>query len=112
MITLKATTAFKLKHDGHVLSLAPGETIVLPPTQAERLLSLAPHKVQIIHDWLGAWRELAQITLGITEEDRRLGTIMTLLDQCDAAFEQDNWTVFQQTAESVKRLVEENEIGG
>ena len=38
---------------------------------------------------------------GITEEDRRFGTIMTLLDQCDAAFEQDDWTTFQQLAQQV-----------
>ena len=62
--------------------------------------------------WIESWHNLARITDRITKDDPRFLSVCEALEDCDHAFEQDNWTVFQQAAESVKRLVEENEIGG
>ena len=56
--------------------------------------------------WVVAWRNLAQLTDGITKDDPRFLSVCDALEKCDRAFEQDKWTVFQQEAESVKRLAE------
>ena len=61
--------------------------------------------------WIESWHNLARITDGITKDGPRFHPICEALENCDRAFEQDNWTEFQQAAESVKRLMEENEFG-
>jgi len=59
--------------------------------------------------WLDAWRGLAYITDGIEKSDPRQPIVCEIIERCDQAFEQDNWPVFRQEAESAKRLV--GEIG-
>ena len=78
--------------------------------KCEDPLTLPTNPIQ--PDWLFTWRNLAQLTDGITKDDPRFLSICEGLEDCDLAWEQDNWTIFQQAAEAVKRLVEENEIGG
>ena len=56
--------------------------------------------------WLDAWRGLTYITDGIEKSDPRQPIVCEIIERCDRAFEQDKWTVFQQEAESVKRLAE------
>ena len=55
--------------------------------------------------WLEAWRELAEITLGITRQDVRFQSTMNALDQCDAAFLANDWPSFQRAAERVRGAV-------
>ena len=56
-------------------------------------------------DWETAWRELAQLTLGIEKRDPRFHSICDALDQCDQCFEQDDFPAFQQAAERVKKIL-------
>ncbi len=58
-------------------------------------------------NWLSAWRELANLTLGITGDDPRFKPIMALLEQCDTAYLANDWPAFQQASEHVKVLVED-----
>ncbi len=93
--------------------LLPGRSYSLPVRQAEKLLTKVPGKIRVLKpNWVFAWRELAQLTEGFSKNDPRFLSVCEALEDCDLAFEQDNWTVFQQAAKSVKRLVEENELGG
>jgi len=56
--------------------------------------------------WLVAYRELANLTLGIVREDSRFEEVNATLDLCDEAFERDNWQEFKQAAQAVKSIVE------
>ena len=56
-------------------------------------------------DWLAAWRELAEITYGITGDDPRYEPVMRWLNVCDTAFHLDSWTLFQEGAAMVKEIV-------
>jgi hypothetical protein len=53
--------------------------------------------------WLTAWRELAEITSGLTAEDARLQPVLAALDVCDTAFELDDWAAFQEARRGVMR---------
>jgi hypothetical protein len=53
-------------------------------------------------DWLGAWRKLAKLTAGITEEDSRFRPVMESLAQCDTAYLAGDWDQFQKAAEQVR----------
>lgn len=57
-------------------------------------------------DWLGAWREVADLTAGICTEDPRFPSIVSALDRCDAAFLAGDWPEFQQAARQVRTVVE------
>jgi hypothetical protein len=58
-------------------------------------------------DWLAAWRELAQITYGITAEDSRFERVMMWMNVADEAFKIDSWGTFQEAAAEVKRIAKE-----
>jgi hypothetical protein len=55
--------------------------------------------------WLTAWREIAALTVGITQDDHRFALIVKALDSCDEAYLAGEWSRFQQAAEQVKSLV-------
>ena len=54
--------------------------------------------------WLAAWRRLADVVHGITQEDSRFQLVMNALPACDAALEHEDWTGFQHAAEEVARI--------
>ena len=55
-------------------------------------------------EWLGAWRQLADLVHGITKEDARFTSVMNALDACDTAYLANNWGGFQSAAEQVRAL--------
>lgn len=57
-------------------------------------------------DWLAAWRELAEITSGLTSEDPRLHPTLAALNVCDTAFEADDWSAFQIARKGVIRAIQ------
>ena len=61
--------------------------------------------VPVKREWLTAWRELAQVTYGVTDIDPRLRNVLAGLDRCDAAFARDDWAAFQLAAQEVKKIV-------
>ena len=65
----------------------------------------------IQHDWLAAWRELAELTYGITPEDPRLQPVLTALNVCDVAFVADDWTAFQEARKGIVRAMDGDEGG-
>jgi len=56
-------------------------------------------------NWLIAWRELAQMTLGLTEEDPRFESVMRWLNACDVVFSLGSWQTFREAEAEVKRIV-------
>jgi hypothetical protein len=56
--------------------------------------------------WLTAWRELAEITSGITSEDPRLQSVFAALHSCDTAFEADDWPAFQEARKGLLRVMQ------
>ena len=56
-------------------------------------------------DWLIHWRELAQVTYGITTEDPRFEPVMRWLNACDVAFSIGSWPAFCEAAAEVRRIV-------
>src|SRR6185369_5700466 len=81
--------------DGRELVFRPGSPIELPDAEAKRLLERAAGKVRRVENdrtsWLTAWREVAEISSGLTNEDVRLPLVMAALASCDTAFEADDW---------------------
>jgi len=55
--------------------------------------------------WLAAWRELAELTAGLTKEDPRLEPVMRWLGICDVAFSIDSWPGFCEAAEQVREIM-------
>ena len=95
-----------MQRDGKLIALSPGDRLDWPEVQAEKLLTRAPGKVrQIAGDWLAAWHTLAQVTNNIERTDPRFMPVLDALEECDAAFEQDNWGLFREAATKVKAVV-------
>ena len=57
-------------------------------------------------DWLGTWRELATLTLGMAPDDSRFAGVKEALERCDMAFMAGSWPAFEQAAEAVRRRME------
>lgn len=106
MLTLEVLAPITVKRDCKLITLSPGDRLEWPEAQAEKLLAQASGKVRLIAgDWEAAWDELAQATNGIEKTDPRFGPVLAALDQCDHAFEKDDWGQFRQAAKEVHRLV-------
>lgn len=57
-------------------------------------------------DWGKAWRELASVTAGITnQDDPRFERVMRWLDICDTAFVLDSWPSFTEAADQVREIM-------
>jgi len=56
-------------------------------------------------DWLKAWRELAEVTSGMTKDDPRLVGVMRWLNVCDTAFTLGTWTGFCEATERVREIM-------
>ena len=56
--------------------------------------------------WLSAWREVARMTDGITQDDPRFQLVMAALKPCDAAFERDDWGAFRKAVAQVRLAVQ------
>jgi len=89
------------------IHLEPGKPLkISDERRALKVLAKCGSKVRKVSlDWLGAWDELAQMTDGIEKTDDRFGPVMAVLDQCDRAFENDDWGLFREGVAEVKRLM-------
>jgi hypothetical protein len=56
-------------------------------------------------DWLTAWREVAELTSGLTADDPRFPKVMVELLAWDEALQRGNWVAFRQTAARVRSAV-------
>ena len=102
--------------DGKEFVLPLRTPVDVPDAVAQRIVDRAGKKVRIVrrgvHDWLMAWRELAEVTSGLTAEDPRLTPVLEALDGCDAAFIADDWEAFEQAREGVRRAMQGASAGG
>ena len=78
--------------------------VFAPPTPSGSLNveALAP---PLQPDWLQAWRELAALTSGLTQEDPRLPPVLAALNRCDDAFRLGNWEAFNRAVHGVQRAM-------
>ena len=56
-------------------------------------------------DWSTAWRGIARLTYGITDEDPRFSQIMKTLNTCDEAYLANDWIKFQRGAGLLRRIL-------
>jgi hypothetical protein len=56
-------------------------------------------------EWLAVWRELAEVSSGLTKDDPRLERVMRWLNVCDTAFTLGSWPGFCEAAEQVREIV-------
>jgi hypothetical protein len=56
-------------------------------------------------EWLAVWRELAEVSSGLTRDDPRLEPVMRWLNVCDVAFSLDSWPGFCEAAERVREIM-------
>lgn len=57
-------------------------------------------------DWLAAWREVAELTSGLTADDPRLPIVMDALLAWDDTVQRGNWVAFRQAAARVRSAIE------
>ena len=90
------------------IQLEPGCPVYLPESRALKLLAKAQGKVRLAEpanpDWLAEWRTLARITDGITADDPRFQPVMAALEQCDKAFQANDWSAFRRAAMQVREV--------
>ena len=55
--------------------------------------------------WLARWRRLASVTDGLTQDDPRLPTILTLLEQCSEHCREENDNAFIHIAKQITHLM-------
>lgn len=100
---------------GQEVQLIPGSPVDLPDERARRLLFNFPGKVRVVlsaessqkeKKWLAGWREVTEITAGKTTEYSRFGSVMAAVAKCDQAFEQDDWSAFQEAAKAVREAMQ------
>lgn len=96
--------------DGREILFRPGTPTEVPDLDAARILEKAPGKIRPVpppkRDWLREWREVAEISSGLTRDDVRLPSVMAALGVCDAAFVADDWAGFQEAKIGVIRAKE------
>ena len=96
--------------DGKETLLPLGIPIEVPDHEARRILERAAGKVRPVAttqpDWLQEWREVAEISSGLTKDDPRLPSVMAALGGCDASFAADDWLSFQEAKSGVIRAME------
>ena len=100
---IEAVTPLTVKLPSGDIRLTPGVAVEIPTAQAQRLLAKAPGKVR--DAWRVAWRELADLTYGLTGEDPRFPCVMAALNECDEAFLRGDWIAFRQFAAGVRNAV-------
>ena len=106
---IKALRPLKIRLPDGIHALHPGHSYELPDYHALKLLAKAADKVRRAEPtptpWLDAWEKLAQLTNGIERTDPRFMPVLASLEECDKAFELDNWAQFREAATEVQRLV-------
>ncbi len=107
-VTIEAIKPVKVrfKTEGLAYDLRPGEQAALPPHLVQRLLEKAADKVRVLKpDWLATWRELAALSVGITQDSPRYRPMLDALTACDEAFKRGDWPAFWQAAEQAEPIV-------
>jgi len=106
-LLIEASTPLTIRRTSGDIRLLPGQPMDFPEDEALKLLAKAHGRVrQALTDWLAAWRELAALTSGMTEDDPRLPVVMAEIAKCDEAYLSGNWGAFRQAAVRVRSAVE------
>jgi hypothetical protein len=56
-------------------------------------------------EWTCAWRQLAELTDALTEDDCRFQPVMDALSQCDRAYLVGDWDDFEKAAARVRDAI-------
>jgi hypothetical protein len=108
-LLIESVKPLKVKLPTGEVHLIPGVPVELPMEQAQRLLAKAHGKVRMVPQtkpaWFQAWRELADLTYGITGDDPRFPVVINILDECDNAFLRGDGFAFERAAEQVRAAV-------
>ena len=56
-------------------------------------------------EWLAVWRELAEVSSGLTKDDPRLEGVLRWLNICDTAFTLGSWPGFCEAAEQARKIM-------
>lgn len=102
-MVLEALAPVEVRLNGGVLSLGIGQRVEAPDHIARALIERARGRVRAVPNWLTAWRTVADSVHGVTLDDPRIPTILAAIQQCDTAFERDDWAAFQMASEGVRR---------
>jgi hypothetical protein len=105
-LLIESVTPLTVKLPTGDIRLTPGVPVELPRAQAQRLLVKANGKVrETTRDWSPTWRELAELTSGLTGDDLRFPAVMAALNACDDAYLSGDWEKFHHNAAQLKRLL-------
>ena len=103
---IEATTPLTVKFSTGDIRLTPGVPVEIPTAQAQRLIIKAQGKVrEAKRDWSPTWRELANLTAGLSTDDPRLAPVVAALNACDDAYLNGDWCEFRQAAVRVQSAV-------
>ena len=88
------------------LILHPGHPVQVPHELAQKIINECGGKVRMVTpDWIGVWREVARMTLGITTEDVRFVPVTRVIELLDEAFLRGDWDAFVEHTERLKQLI-------
>ncbi len=88
------------------IRLEPGKPICVDRQRGEKILQKCQNMVRIIQpNWESAWRDLAELSEGITKNDPRFQPVCEALEECDRHFENDDWPKFQESTAMIKRIL-------
>ena len=103
---IEAMTLLTVKFSTGDIRLTPGVPVEIPAVQARRLILKAQGKVrEAKRDWSPSWRELAELTSGLTKDDLRLPEVMAALNACDDAYLSGDWEKFQCNATQLREIM-------
>ena len=104
---IEATTPLTVNFSTGNIRLTPGVPVEIPTAQARRLILKAHGKVrEVTRNWSPTWRELAELTSGLTPDDSRLPLVMAVLNLCDDAYLGGNWVAFRHAAARVRSVID------
>src|SRR5262245_20568240 len=100
---IEATKPLLIKFATGDIRLTPGTPVEIPTAQARRLLLKAGGKVrEVQREWNPTWRELDELTAGLSSDDPRLPVVRAALTACDDAYLGNDWRAFCGAVEQIR----------
>jgi len=82
--------------------MKPGEPVNFPDDQGRQLLARIPEKVRVVLSNLQTWRDLAALSVGITQDSPRYWPMLDALTACVEAYKCNDWPAFWRAAEQAE----------
>ena len=101
---IEAVAPVRFTYRGQEILLEPGQRIRLPDRPVQQLMARVGNCVKLV-DWLALWQQVAECSAGLEPGDPRFGPAITLIEQLDKAFEQDDLLGFSEGVDELREVM-------